>query len=253
MVLDLLSVSFFLFLIVFTVLFEKYYSAQQIGILLTYSIALQDNLFKLLYVIANFQNCMVSMERCLKYTKIPSELPQVTKIDTTDEMITWPKHGEVKFENYSVRYRPETDLVLKNLNFSINAGEKVGVVGRTGSGKSTLCLSLFRILEPSNGRIIIDNVDITEIGLKKLRSNLTIIPQDPNLMQGTLKYNIDPLELYTEEEVKEVMQMIGFWYICENNAKGLEQSIAENGSNLSVGEKQLICITRAILRVSRFI
>lgn len=247
MMLDLLSVTFFLFLIVFTIMFDSFYSVQDIGIIMTYSLALQDNLFKLLYCISNFENCMVSMERCLKYTTIQSELPQAQPID--EALSTWPSFGRIKFVNYSVRYRPETDLVLKNLNFDILPGEKVGVVGRTGSGKSTLCLALFRILEPSLGTILIDDVDICEIGLKKLRSNLTIIPQDPNLMLGTLKYNIDPLNMYTEEQIKEVMQMIGFWYICENNSKGLEQPISENGSNLSVGEKQLICITRAILRV----
>jgi ATP-binding cassette, subfamily C (CFTR/MRP), member 1 len=249
MMLDLLSVTFFLFLIVFTVIFDTFYSAQDIGIIMTYSLALQDNLFKLLYCLSNFENCMVSMERCLKYTTIKTELPQAQPID--DALTSWPSFGRIKFVNYSVRYRPETDLVLKNLNFDVLPGEKVGVVGRTGSGKSTLCLALFRILEPSLGTIIIDDVDICEIGLKKLRTNLTIIPQDPNLMLGTLKYNIDPLNMYTDEEIKEVMQMIGFWYICENNSKGLEQPISENGSNLSVGEKQLICITRAILRVRK--
>ena len=193
---------------------------------------------------------MVSMERCLKYTTIQSELPRTREIDSA--LPTWPSYGRIKFVNYSVRYRPDTELVLKNLNFDVRPGEKVGVVGRTGSGKSTLCLALFRLLEPSLGTILIDDVDISEIGLKKLRSSLTIIPQDPTLMQGTLKYNIDPLNQHTEEEIKEVMQMIGFWYICENNTKCLEQPIAENGSNLSVGEKQLICITRAILRVNKY-
>jgi ATP-binding cassette subfamily C (CFTR/MRP) protein 1 len=250
MVLDFLSVTFFIFLIVFTVLFDVY-SAQGIGILLTYSLSLQSGLFGLLSVISNFQNCMVSMERCLKYTEIRSELPRLTPTDSSLE--TWPSEGKIEFKNYSVRYRPEIDLVLKNLTFSVKGGEKIGVVGRTGSGKSTLCLSLFRILEADQGKILIDNVDISEVGLKKLRTALTIIPQDPNLMQGTLKYNIDPLGLYTEDQIGEVMKMIGFWYICERDDKRLDQPISENGNNLSVGEKQLICITRAILRVYLFL
>lgn len=251
LVLDLLSVTFAVFLILFTTFFADSYETQQIAILMTYSIILQDNLFRLLNSLSAFENCMVSMERCMKYLTIPQEIGYKLPID--EELSEWPKFGKIKFTDYSVKYRPDTEIVLKNLNFEVNPGEKVGVVGRTGSGKSTLCLCLFRILEPTSGSIIIDDVDITQVGLKKLRSSLTIIPQDPILMQGTMKYNIDPLNLYTDDEIKEVMQMIGFWYICEVNPKGLEQNISEGGSNLSVGEKQLVCITRAILRVIIFI
>jgi ATP-binding cassette subfamily C (CFTR/MRP) protein 1 len=246
MVLDLLSISFFIFLIIFTILFDVY-TAQGIGILLTYSLSLQSGLFGLLSVVTNFQNCMICMERCLKYTEIKTEMPRINSIDSNLE--NWPSEGKIELKNYSVRYRPETNLVLKNLSFNIKGGEKIGVVGRTGSGKSTLCLSLFRILEADQGKIFIDDVDISEVGLKKLRTALTIIPQDPNLMAGTLKYNIDPIGLFSVEQISEVMKIIGFWYICDRDEKGLNQPISENGSNLSVGEKQLICITRAILRV----
>ena len=140
------------------------------------------------------------------------------------------------------------------------------MVGRTGSGKSTIALCLFRILEPTSGTIFIDDVDIISIGLEKLRSNITIIPQDPTLMEGTLRFNIDPLGLYKDEEIEQVMRDIGFWYICESNQKdanlidnkevtnqGLNMLITENGSNISIGEKQLICITRAILRKSKIV
>jgi len=247
---DILSYFFMVFLIIFTVLFESLFSAGSIGILLIYSIQLQENLFDFLSVLSNIENSMISMERCLKYTKIQSELPYIKAED--NELDEWPSQGEVKFVNYSTKYRPDTEIVLKNISFTVNPGEKVGIVGRTGSGKSTICLALFRILEPFTGKIIIDDVDISTIGLKKLRSSLTIIPQDPILVEGTLKYNIDPLNLYDDYKIMEVMKMIGFWYICENNPQGLEQLITENGTNLSVGEKQLICIARAILRVLYF-
>jgi ATP-binding cassette subfamily C (CFTR/MRP) protein 1 len=129
----------------------------------------------------------------------------------------------------------------------------VGIVGRTGSGKSTITLCLFRILEATEGRIMIDDVDISSIGLQKLRSSLTIIPQDPALMEGTLRYNIDPLDRSTDDEIINVMKKIGFDYIIKRSGQGLNQEIAEGGSNLSVGEKQLICITRAILRKTKII
>ena len=154
---------------------------------------------------------------------------------------------------FSVKYRPNTEIVLKNLNFVIQGQEKVGIVGRTGSGKSTITLCLFRILEATEGKILIDDVDISKLGLEILRHNLTIIPQDPALMEGSLRYNIDPLEKSDDNEIIKVMEKIGFDYIIKRDKQGLNQEIAEGGSNLSVGEKQLICITRAILRKSKII
>ena len=135
----------------------------------------------------------------------------------------------------------------------IKGKEKVGIVGRTGSGKSTITLCLFRILEAAEGKIMIDDIDISTLGLDKLRSNITIIPQDPALMEGTLKYNIDPLDKSNAFDILKVMKKIGFDYIVKRNNLGLNQEIAEGGSNVSVGEKQLICITRAILRKSKII
>ena len=119
--------------------------------------------------------------------------------------------------------------------------------------KSTISLCLFRILEAHSGKILIDDVDISKLGLKKLRNSITIIPQDATLMTGTLRYNIDPLGISRTEEIVDVMKRIGFHYILENHPQGLEQNISENGGNLSIGEKQLICITRAILRKSKIV
>jgi ABC-type multidrug transport system fused ATPase/permease subunit len=201
-----------------------------------------------------FENGMVSMERCLKYTSIEEEKYFTTEKDAELESNSWPNYGEIEFVDYSVRYRPNTEIVLKNINLKINPGEKIGVVGRTGSGKSTICLCLFRILEPLEGTIKIDQVDITQIGLNILRKNLTIIPQDPSLMKGTLRYNIDPLGKSKDEEINNVLDMIGLTALAyERNPEGLDRMIGESGENLSVGEKQLICIARAILRVREFL
>ena len=204
-----------------------------------------------LHTLANYENSMIGYERCVEYTKCPSEAP--SKLVTDDALGNWPTKGKIEFINFSVKYRPDTEIVLKNISFVIEGKEKVGIVGRTGSGKSTITLCLFRILEATEGRIMIDDVDISSVGLQKLRNNLTIIPQDPALMEGTLRYNIDPLGKSTDSEILNVMEKIGFDYIIKRSNEGLGQGISEGGTNLSVGEKQLICITRAILRKSKII
>ncbi len=262
LMLDLLSFCFVCFLIIFTLYFSSF-EVQIIAILLTYCIQLQDDLIRYLVSRSNFENDMTGQERCLYYTTIRSELPNNMPIDET--LTNWPSEGKIEFRNFSVKYRPDTEIVLRNISFSIEGGEKIGIVGRTGSGKSTIALCLFRILEPLEGTIFIDDVNITEIGLSKLRASITIIPQDPTLMEGSLKFNIDPLNLHSREEIADVMQKIGFWYICEryvnesddplinNPMQGLDMVIKENGTNISIGEKQLICITRAILRKSKIV
>ena len=249
--LDLLSFGFVAFLITFTIVFKNEFSPQAIGIIYSYCDKMKMTLIHGLHTFSHYENDMIGYERCLLYTKCPSEQP-VKKV-TDDALGNWPSKGKIEFINFSVKYRPDTEIVLKNISFLINPKEKVGIVGRTGSGKSTITLCLFRILEATEGKILIDDVDISSIGLSKLRSNLTIIPQDPALMEGTLRYNIDPLEKSSDREIVRVMEKIGFDYIVKRDVHGLYQEIAEGGSNLSVGEKQLICITRAILRETKII
>ena len=251
MSLDLISFTFVAFLITFTILFKDKFTASAVAIIYTYCDKMKSSLIGGLHTLTSFENSMIGYERCIEYTKCPSEAP-VKKV-TDDVLGNWPGKGKIQFENFSVKYRPDTEIVLKNISFEIQGKEKVGIVGRTGSGKSTITLCLFRILEATEGRIMIDDVDISSIGLEKLRNNLTIIPQDPALMEGTLRYNIDPLEKSSDNEIVHVMEKIGFDYIVKRNNEGLSQEIAEGGSNLSVGEKQLICITRAILRKSKII
>lgn len=142
---------------------------------------------------------IVAVERVLEYTLLPSEAPDI--IPTRRPAISWPAHGAVSFVDYSTRYRPELDLVLRNINLDIKAQEKIGVVGRTGAGKSSLALSLFRIIEASCGSIHIDDIDISTLGLLDLRRRLTIIPQDTALFEGTIRENLDPGQVHDDTEL----------------------------------------------------
>jgi len=249
--LNLLSILFLTYIVIMTLTHKNKFTPKIIGIILTYSLVLQEDIIEFLSSFSNFENTMTKMERSLSYTKIKSERPQQLTSDLN--LRDWPSKGEIRFENFNVKYRNDTEIVLKDINFHLKPGEHLGVVGRTGSGKSTISLCLFRILEAYSGKIYIDGVDISKVGLQKLRESITIIPQDSTLMDGTLRYNIDPIKAYSDNEIMHVMKKIGFDYILKQNKDGLDQKISENGSNLSIGEKQLICITRAILRKSKII
>ncbi|KAL5098112.1 hypothetical protein RYX36_002439 [Vicia faba] len=166
---------------------------------LSYGLSLSGLLSFAITMSCNVENKMVSVERIKQFTNLPPEAPW--KIADKSVPQNWPSHGTIELNNLQVRYRPNTPLVLKGVSLTIQGGEKVGVVGRTGSGKSTLIQVLFRLIEPSAGNIIIDGIDISTVGLHDLRSRFGIIPQDPVLFQGTVRTNIDPLGLYSEDEI----------------------------------------------------
>ena len=249
--LNMLEFIFLSCIIFISLLNKEKFDTKTIGLLLTYSIVIQEDLIEFLSSVSSFENTMTNMERCLSYTKIISERPQILKCDRG--LLHWPSKGEIILDNLCAKYRNDTELVLKNVSLTIRAGEHIGLVGRTGCGKSTLALCLFRLIEPFSGKIYIDDVDITSIGLKKLRENLTIITQESTILDGTLRYNFDPKGEHSDKEIYKVLKKIGFDDFVKKKRFKLSHTISENGSNLSIGEKQLICITRAILRKSKIV
>ena len=173
------------------------------------------------------QSNMVNADRCMKVLEVNQEREIDFSVhrDLLEGRDQWPERGDLVFEGVSLKYRPTTETVLHKLSFKVQPGEKAGVVGRTGAGKSTICLSISRIVEIFEGQIQIDGIDIQKIPLKELRRRITVIPQDPTMFTGTLRFNLDPEEICTDEEITYLLKKAQLDGILNQSDEGLLQKI----------------------------
>jgi ATP-binding cassette subfamily C (CFTR/MRP) protein 1 len=190
-----------------------------------------------------------SVERVQYYGSIPNEAPAV--IPGKRPPANWPSQGALKFSNVQLRYREDLPLVLRGLSFEVLPCQKVGIVGRTGAGKSSIFVSLFRLVELAGGYIELDGLNLGELGLEDVRSNISIIPQDPVLFTGSVRFNLDPFDEHSDEEVWAALHRSSLKVFIESLEGGLSAKVEERGGNFSVGQRQLVCMARALLRASK--
>ncbi|KAG7661583.1 uncharacterized protein J8A68_004850 [[Candida] subhashii] len=227
-------------------------TASMAGFVMTYALQVTNSLKLVVRTSASVETSIVAVERCLEYMDLPIEEEEQEAQNLIKPPQSWPTQGVVQFKNYSTRYRPNLDLVLKHINLHIKSGERIGIVGRTGAGKSSLALAIFRIIEPVEGHINIDKLNTSRIFLYDLRRKLSIIPQDCQLIEGTIRQNLDPFNYYTDEEVWEALELAHLKdhvlkFSDEENQ--LSCKVYEGGSNFSSGQRQLMSLARVLLKM----
>ncbi|XP_038877674.1 ABC transporter C family member 2-like isoform X2 [Benincasa hispida] len=225
--------------------------ASTMGLLLSYALNITSLLRGVLRFGSIAENSLNSVERVGNYIDLPSEAPSI--IESNRPPPQWPSSGLIKFEGVVLRYRPELPTVLHGLSFTILSCEKVGIVGRTGAGKSSMINALFRMVELERGKILIDGFDVAMFGLLDLRKVLGIIPQSPILFSGTVRFNLDPFNNHNDADLWEALERVHLKDFIRRNTFGLDAEVSESGENFSIGQRQLLSLARALIGRSKIL
>ena len=233
---------------------SDYFSAQNITIIIHATEEYIEQLMGATTFFSNLEITMIGFERCQAVQKIKTENISDKNTIKSEELKKnfWPPVGQIIFDKYNTSYRKDTPIILKNINYTFKGNEKIGIIGRTGSGKSSIVLAIARIIEPKSGNIFIDGIDSQKINLDFLREHLSIVPQDPFIFEGTLRDNIDPLKKYPDNKILKILEDFCLFNDLKNDEK-LNFEILENGKNLSPGQKQLICFARAVIKNNKIV
>ncbi|MED6217530.1 ATP-binding cassette sub- C member 8 [Stylosanthes scabra] len=230
---------------------KGYVAPGLVGVSLSYAFSLTLTQVFLTKCFCNLSNYLISLERIKQFINIPSEPSPI--VEDKRPPSSWPSRGRIDLRSLEIRYRPNAPLVLKGISCTFKEGSRVGVVGRTGSGKTTLISALFRLVEPAGGDILIDGINVCSIGLKDLRMKLSIIPQEPTLFKGSIRTNLDPLGLYTDDEIWKALEKCQLKATISVLPNLLDSSVSNEGENWSVGQRQLFCLGRVLLKRNRIL
>ncbi|KAH1052000.1 hypothetical protein AAZX31_08G188800 [Glycine max] len=230
---------------------KGYVPSGLVGLSLAYALTLKEAQVFWSRMFSMSSNHIISVERIMQFIEIPAEPPAI--VEDNRPPSSWPSKGRIDLRALEIRYHPNAPLVLKGINCTFKEGNRVGVVGRTGSGKTTLISALFRIVEPSSGDILIDGINICSIGLKDLRMKLSIIPQEPTLFKGSIRTNLDPLGLYDDDEIWKALEKCQLKETIRKLPRLLDSSVSDEGGNWSLGQQQLFCLGRVLLKRNRIL